>query len=735
MALKACKHYMSSKKKTPLSECRSCGGQLLTKDLQAHHDKCKGGASPTANWECPIVKEGVSMLAAPALLPKLSELLPEDSIGWLEDYAVILNPTSMDLLQVTAGQPVVVSIKNDDKFVGTVWPSKDVSLLRVASKQLNGSGEDLVKLTHPSKIREIDQLSLTIRANPSQVNPPKADPRIEAFMGRYLQDAYLDTSKPLSLVYYGQKLQFDIALSHQSLESSLQAMSIKDSTEVVFVKQNARIKVDIEEKGAKEDHVQTLEGLAGMTDIKELLRRHIVDPLRTANRPCSVLLWGLPGSGKSLILSTLAAVLKDRAILSQSLDDFLVDAEYVTKETVLLLDWPVLEPRDHRAFAMLKRLFDNEIPKAVVLAVSDLESLELGLRVKFPLEAELRVPNQAERMEVLRILLEDEHVTAEQLDSIAERTHGYTAGDLKNAVTVAKSICGNGLLERFASAAMRIRPTGIRQFILEVPNVSWNDIGGSEELKLEIQQAVIWPRLHKDAFVRFGVDPPSGILLYGPPGCSKTLVARALAKESGMNFLSVKGPELFSKFVGDSEKAIRDLFRRARQVAPTIIFFDEIDAVGSARGTDQSSSVSDRVLAQLLTELDGLEKQNGVLMLAATNRPDQLDTALLRPGRLDRSIYVGLPSASTRLAILQMRTKRMTLADDVDLAKIAERTEGYSGAEIVAVCRQAGLIAMRMDVNSSSVSDSHFAAALKDVVRRTDNKLIGIYEKFKAGFV
>nr|CDJ88805.1 ATPase domain containing protein [Haemonchus contortus] len=230
-----------------------------------------------------------------------------------------------------------------------------------------------------------------------------------------------------------------------------------------------------------------------------------------------------------------------------------------------------------------------------------------------------------------------------------------------------------------------------------VPHVSWDDIGGSEELKLEIQQAVIWPQKHRDAFERFGIDPPSGILLYGPPGCSKTLVARALAS------------------------------------SPTIVFFDEIDAVGSSRGSEKSSGVSDRVLAQLLTELDGLEKQSGVLLLAATNRPDQLDSALLRPGRLDRAIYVGLPCPKTRRAIIEMRTKRMTMAEDDIIDRLVNKTEGYSGAELVAVCRQAALLAMRENIEATEVRWQHFEETLTTIVPRTERHMLQAYEKFKRG--
>ncbi|KHJ98168.1 ATPase, AAA family [Oesophagostomum dentatum] len=399
---------------------------------------------------------------------------------------------------------------------------------------------------------------------------------------------------------------------------------------------------------------------------------------------------------------------------------------------IVILDFPHVD-KEHKGFTNLVRLVDDHPCAAVILSVRQAEELDLGVRVRFPVEVEVDVPMELERLEILRSLTGQ--VPNADLEELARRTHGFTGGDLKSIVTAARFTEGCTEAERLENARKRVRPTGIRQFILEVPQVCWDDIAGNVELKLEIQQAVIWPRQHKEAFERFGIDPPSGILLYGPPGCSKTLVARALANESKMNFLAVKGPELFSKWVGESEKAIRDLFARARQVAPTIVFFDEIDAVGASRGSEKSSGVSDRVLAQLLTELDGLEKQSGVLLLAATNRPDQLDSALLRPGRLDRAIYVGLPDVATRRAIIKMRTSRMALAEDTIIEKLVNKTEGYSGAELVAVCRQAALLAMREDISATSVRWSHFEETLATVVPRTDRDMLKTYEQFKRGVI
>uniref|UniRef100_A0A915J0A0 AAA+ ATPase domain-containing protein n=1 Tax=Romanomermis culicivorax TaxID=13658 RepID=A0A915J0A0_ROMCU len=281
----------------------------------------------------------------------------------------------------------------------------------------------------------------------------------------------------------------------------------------------------------------------------------------------------------------------------------------------------------------------------------------------------------------------------------------------------------------------RIRPSNMRQIYTEVPKVFWNDIGGQQELKEQLRQAIEWPLKHAEAFRRLGISPPKGVLMYGPPGCSKTMVAKAIATESGLNFLSVKGPELFSKWVGESERAVREVFSKARQVAPSIIFFDEIDALGSHRseGSEKSggSNVADRVLTQILTEMDGIQSLNNVLIVAATNRPDVIDRALLRPGRLDRMVYVPLPDIETRKAILQIRFRHTPVDTDVDLEFLATETKGYSGAELVALCTEAALSAMQESIECRRVSKNHFLAALKKVKPRTDVKCLKIYDNFQ----
>jgi transitional endoplasmic reticulum ATPase len=268
----------------------------------------------------------------------------------------------------------------------------------------------------------------------------------------------------------------------------------------------------------------------------------------------------------------------------------------------------------------------------------------------------------------------------------------------------------------------------MREVYIEVPEVHWEDIGGLEDVKQQLKEAVVWPLKHPEFFTEMGIEPPKGILLFGPPGTGKTLLAKAAATESQANFIAVRGPEILSKWVGESEKAIREIFRKARQAAPTIVFFDEIDSIAARRGRDVSG-VIDRIVNQLLTEMDGIEPLQRVTVIAATNRPDLLDPALLRPGRFDRLIYVPPPDKKARLEIFKVHTRRMPLADDVDLEKLAEMTQGYTGADIAAVCREAALIALRENMKPVSVSMKHFEKALQAIKPSLKKEDIARYER------
>ena len=281
------------------------------------------------------------------------------------------------------------------------------------------------------------------------------------------------------------------------------------------------------------------------------------------------------------------------------------------------------------------------------------------------------------------------------------------------------------------SALGIIQPSAMREVSIEIPKVYWSAIGGQQEIKTRLQEAVEWPLLHPETFQRLGITPPKGILLYGPPGCSKTLMAKALATECSRNFIAVKGPELFSKYVGDSEKAIREVFRKARAAAPSIIFFDEIDSIAVQRGRSDGDRVGDRVLNQLLTEMDGFQPLQQVTILAATNRPDIIDVALLRPGRFDRVLYVGPPDHPSREEIFKIELRKIP-NDNVNITVLADKTDKYSGAEISAVCRRAAYLAMEENIDIRSVSQRHFEKAIEQTPARITEDMIKFYEDYKS---
>ncbi|RKX49258.1 MAG: AAA family ATPase, partial [Thermotogae bacterium] len=270
----------------------------------------------------------------------------------------------------------------------------------------------------------------------------------------------------------------------------------------------------------------------------------------------------------------------------------------------------------------------------------------------------------------------------------------------------------------FYEALKMVEPSALREVLIEVPNVRWEDIGGLEEVKQELREAVEWPLKYPEAFMAMGITPPKGILLYGPPGTGKTLLAKAVATESEANFIGIRGPEVLSKWVGESEKNIREIFRKARQAAPTVVFIDEIDAIAPRRGTDVNR-VTDRLINQLLTEMDGIEENSGVVVVAATNRPDILDPALLRPGRFDRLILVPAPDERARLEILKVHTRRVPLAGDVSLEELAKRTEGYTGADIEAIVREAALNAMRRAIAEGIIKPGKRASEIRQKVKVT----------------
>jgi transitional endoplasmic reticulum ATPase len=507
----------------------------------------------------------------------------------------------------------------------------------------------------------------------------------------------------------------------------------------------------------------------------ELFDRLGIDP------PKGVLLYGPPGTGKTLIAKAVANesgasfyTINGPEVMSkfygqseENLRKIFEEAEKNAPSIIFIDEVDAIAPKrsevhgevERRVVSQLLTLMDGlkGRGKVIVIAATNIpDSIDPALRRpgRFDREIRIDVPDRNGRREILQIHTRGMPMSEDcNLDELADITYGFVGADL---AALAREAAMNALrrylpeidleqpipvevlekmivtMDDFKNAYRGIEPSAMREFFVEVPRVTWDDIGGLEDVKQQLKEAVEWPLKYPDLFKRMGIRPPSGILLYGPPGTGKTLLAKAVANESKANFISIKGPEVMSKWVGESEKAVRELFKKARQVAPTIVFLDELDAIAPRRGTYAGSHVTDSVVNQLLTSIDGLESMSGVVVIGATNRPDIIDQGLLRPGRFDRLILIKAPDKAARLDILKIHTRNMPLASNVDLEELAEMTEGYSGADLEGLCREAAMIAIRKDMNAKHVEKKHFEEAFKVVRASLTPDIIKIYEQMSA---
>lgn len=394
----------------------------------------------------------------------------------------------------------------------------------------------------------------------------------------------------------------------------------------------------------------------------------------------------------------------------------------------------------------------NTLRVVVIAATNRVNAIDPALRRpgRFDREIEITAPNAEERHEILQ--LHARHLPLDtnlKLKFVADMCNGYVGADLaalcrEAAMAALRRTMQDGTagemqqisMEDWQQAHLKVGPSIVRGAVSEVPEVSWEDIGGLHEVKKKLRQAVEWPIQHADAFARLGLKPPRGVLLHGPPGCCKTTLVKAAAHAAKACLFSLSGAELYSMFVGEGEALLRETFRRARLAAPSIVFFDEADAIAARReGGDQNSaskgtSVGEKLLSTLLTEIDGLELAQGVLVLGATNRPQSIDRALMRPGRFDQVLYVPPPDQEARLEILRIHTRRMRLAEDVDLLTIADGTDLFTGAELAGLCSEAGMFALREDLSADTVHGQHFAAAMKVIKPSLTLAHISNYAKF-----
>ncbi|XP_028272564.1 ATPase family protein 2 homolog isoform X2 [Parambassis ranga] len=560
------------------------------------------------------------------------------------------------------------------------------------------------------------------------------------------------------------------------------------STKVSFKGKAGQEDTEAEDKRSK----VTYSMIGGLSSQLDVIRETIELPLKRPELfsnygippPRGVLLYGPPGTGKTMIARAIAnevgahmTVINGPEVMSKfygeteaRLRQIFTEASQRRPAIIFIDELDALCPKregaqnevEKRVVASLLTLMDGigsegHSGQLLVLGATNRpQALDPALRRpgRFDKELEVGVPGAAERADILQKQLSSVSCSAtdEELVQLADAAHGYVGADLtavcneaglhalrralggSHATTSDQQLMGTVTvtLQDLQWAMSAVKPSAMREVAIDVPKVRWSDVGGMEEVKLKLKQAVEWPLRHPEAFTRMGIQPPKGVLLYGPPGCSKTMIAKALANESGLNFLAIKGPELLSKYVGESERAVREVFRKARAVAPSIVFFDEIDALAGERGSSSGSGgVGDRVLAQLLTEMDGIEQLRDVTVLAATNRPDMIDKALMRPGRLDRIVYVPLPDAPTRLEIFSLQFRNMPVADNVSLDDLVTQTNKYSGAEITAVCREAALLALQEDIKAQHIQARHFESALNAVKPRIPDSLIQSYISYQ----
>ncbi|MHA2006005.1 MAG: CDC48 family AAA ATPase [Promethearchaeota archaeon] len=532
--------------------------------------------------------------------------------------------------------------------------------------------------------------------------------------------------------------------------------------------------------------VVTYDDVGGLTDEIQRIREMVELPLKhpelfhrlNIDPPKGVLFHGPSGTGKTLMAKAVSQesnanfiTINGPEIMSKfygasegRLREIFREAEENAPSIIFIDEIDSIAPKrvdtsgevERRVVSQLLSLMDGLRGRGEIICVgatNRINAIDEALRRpgRFDREIEFGVPNVKGRKEIFQIHTRGMPIEKDvNLDDYSEITHGFVGADIMAVCREAAMFSLRRVLPKinldepipseiiqelkiedddFVKATNMIEPSAMREVMVEIPNVSWGDIGGLEDIKQELQEAVEWPLKYPKLFEKAGIRPLNGILLFGPPGCGKTLLAKAIANESKSNFIAIKGPEIYSKWVGESERAVRDIFRKARQAAPSIIYFDEIDAISAGRGISEGTHTFASIVNQILVEMDGIENRKGIVTIASTNRPDIVDPAFLRPGRFDRLIFVKEPDYEARLKILKVHTKRMPLAEDVSLKRIAQNTVGYSGADLENVCREAGMQAIREKMAElEKIENKYFEFALSKIKSTLPKEIVDRYE-------
>jgi transitional endoplasmic reticulum ATPase len=646
----------------------------------------------------------------------------------------------MNTIKVTAGD--VIEIKGKRSTVAIAWPSyqedKGNNIIRIDGLIRKNSGTSLNDYVTLSKAETKEAQSIVLAPVDMRLN---VDQDFVNFVKTRLVETPIVQGDSIFVVILGSAIPFVVVRARPR-----GIVKITSSTNLQVLSEPTS-----EKKGIP---LVTYEDIGGLHEEIRRTREMVELPLRHPELfqqlgiepPKGVLLHGPPGCGKTLLAKAVAnesdanfSAINGPEIMSKfygesekRLREIFEKAKENSPGIIFIDELDAIAPKreevtgevERRVVAQLLALMDGLETRGniiVIGATNRVNAIDPALRRpgRFDREIELGVPDKVGRNEILQIHTRGMPL-AENVDikTLSEMTHGYTGADIEALgreaamkalrrylpeINLEEESIPPQILEKmevtmgdFKAAYFEITPTAMREVYIEVPSVHWDEVGGLEEVKERLMESVEWPIKRPEIFTTMGIESPKGILLYGPPGCGKTLLARAVATESEANFISIKGPEIFSKWVGESEKGIREIFRKGRMAAPAIIFIDEIDSLVPRRGVGYSNSgVTERVVSQLLTELDGIETLQSVVVIAASNRPDIIDPAIIRPGRFDRLIYVPAPDSESRKKIFDIHTRNIPLDDNIDLEVLSKMTRDYSGADIKSICREAAMSALR----------------------------------------